>query len=163
MDVQQQRREVFERFAADHRRLIAKICSLYAADGADFDDLCQETLINLWRGFAEFEGRGKASSWVYRVCLNTCISGYRRNRRRSGMLPLSECAGLCDEDAGHTERLRELYALIGGLDPLEKAILTLWLDELPYEQIAAIMGLTRNNVASRLHRIKGKLREQAKR
>ena len=54
-----------------------------------------------------------------------------------------------------------MYALINRLDALEKAVVMLWLDELPYEEIAAITGFTRNNVASKLHRIKLKLREQA--
>lgn len=153
----------FEVFVREHRRIIGKICYLYAVDSADFDDLYQDVLINLWQGFGGFEGRSKASSWVYRVGLNTCISYYRRNRRYAGNVPLADCPGIADEDPERSERLRELYALINRLDPLEKALVMLWLDEVPYEEIASITGLTRNNVASRLHRIKLKLREQANR
>ena len=151
----------FETFVREHRRIIGKVCYLYAEDGDDFNDLYQEVLINLWRGFEGFEGRAKASSWVYRVGLNTCISYYRRNRRHAGTVPLTDCAGMADEDPGRSERLRELYTLINRLDTLEKAVVMLWLDEVPYEEIAEITGLTRNNVASKLHRIKLKLREQA--
>ena len=142
-------------------RIVGKVCYLYAVDSDDFDDLYQEVLINLWRGFDGFEGRAKVSSWVYRVALNTCISYYRRNRRHTGRLPLTDSLGAADEDPERGERLRDLYALINRLDALEKAVVMLWLDELPYEEIAAITGLTRNNVASKLHRIKLKLREQA--
>jgi len=74
---------------------------------------------------------------------------------------LTDSLGAADEDPERGERLRDLYALINRLDALEKAVVMLWLDELPYEEIAAITGFTRNNVASKLHRIKLKLREQA--
>lgn len=153
----------FESFVGEHRRLIGKICYLYATAGSDFDDLYQEVLINLWRGFASFEGRSKPSSWVWRVALNTCISCYRRERRRTQTLPLVEGFGAVDEDSARSERLRELHALVDRLDPFEKALVMLWLDEVPYDEIAAITGLSRNNVASKLHRIRIKLREQANR
>lgn len=153
----------FERFVGEHRRLIGKICYLYASAGNGFDDLYQEVLINLWRGFASFEGRSKPSSWVWRVALNTCISCYRRERRRAQTLPLAEGLGAVDEEPSRIERLRELQTLIDRLDPFEKALVMLWLDEVPYDEIASITGLTRNNVASKLHRIRIKLREQANR
>ena len=136
MSLQRTKQYEFETFVREHRRIVGKVCYLYAVDSDDFDDLYQEVLINLWRGFDGFEGRAKVSSWVYRV-------------------------GAADEDPERGERLRDLYALINRLDALEKAVVMLWLDELPYEEIAAITGLTRNNVASKLHRIKLKLREQA--
>lgn len=153
----------FESFVDRHRRLIGKICYLYASADTDFDDLYQEVLINLWRGFASFEGRAKPSSWVWRVALNTCVSCYRRDRRRTPTLPLDEGLGAEDEEPARTERLRELHALVDRLDPFEKALVMLWLDEVPYDEIAAITGLSRNNVASKLHRIRIKLREQANR
>lgn len=160
MSTQRTERYDFESFVREHRRIIGKVCYLYALDGDDFNDLYQEVLINLWRGFEGFEGRAKPSSWVYRVGLNTCISYCRRNRRHTGAAPLAACMGMADEEAERSDRLRELDALINRLDPLEKALVMLWLDEVPYEEIARIMGLTRNNVASKLHRIKLKLREQ---
>lgn len=72
---------------------VGKVCYLYAMDSDDFDDLYQEVLINLWRGFDGFEGRAKVSSWVYRVALNTCISYYRRNRRHTGRAAPDRLAG----------------------------------------------------------------------
>jgi len=140
MSLQRTKQYEFETFVRKHRRIVGKVCYLYAMDSDDFDDLYQEVLINLWRGFDGFEGRAKVSSWVYRVALNTCISYYRRNRRHTGRLPLTDLLGAADEDSERGERLRELYALINRLDALEKAVVMLWLDELPYEEIAAING-----------------------
>ena len=138
MSLQRTKQYEFETFVREHRRIVGKVCYLYAVDSDDFDDLYQEVLINLWRGFDGFEGG-----------------------RHTGRLPLTDSLGAADEDPERGERLRDLYALINRLDALEKAVVMLWLDELPYEEIAAITGLTRNNVASKLHRIKLKLREQA--
>ena len=81
------RRYEFERFAAEHRRIIAKVCWMYAGDDAGWQDLCQEVLINLWRGFDTFERQSKASTWVWRVALNTCISCQRRDRRHDQRAP----------------------------------------------------------------------------
>lgn len=153
----------FEEFVRRHSRIIGKVCYLYAADGNDFDDLYQEVLLHLWQGLGTFAGRSQTSSWVYRVALNTCITQYRRNRHRRDIRPLSEALACIDEEPAHRERLAELSALIARLDPMEKAILTLWLDELPYDEIATITGLARNTVASRLHRIRLKLRDAAER
>ncbi len=151
----------FETFVRKHRPIIAKVCWLYARSSDDFDDLYQEILLNLWRGLAHFEGRCQTTSWVYRVSLNTCISCYRRERRHRNLLPLTCCTSLSAEDTDNAERLQQLHASIDRLDPIEKAIVLLWLDEVPYDEIAAITGLGRNTVASKLHRIRLKLREQA--
>lgn len=141
MSLQRTKQYEFETFVREHRRIVGKVCYLYAMDSDDFDDLYQEVLINLWRGFDGFEGRAKVSSWVYRVALNTCISYYRRNRRHTGRLPLTDLLGAVDEDSERGERLRELYALINRLDALEKALVMLWLDELPYEETPRSRGL----------------------
>ncbi len=143
----------------EHCRIISKICCMYAADADHYEDLYQESLVNLWRGFASYRGRAKLSSWIYRVVLNTCISSYRRDRRhRSGRLPLSVCAAKpAAEEAGVEERIGEMYALIARLDSFERGLVMLWLDELSYEEIAEITGLTRGGVASKLHRIREKL------
>lgn len=155
--------EAFERFVAQHRRIIGKVCYLYAADSADFDDLRQEVLIALWRGFGSFEGRASASTWVYRVSLNACISCCRRNRRHRTAQPLTEALAIADDQPAMRERMSELAALLARLDPMEKALMALWLDELSYDEIAAVTGLQRNTVASRLHRIRLKLRREADR
>ena len=114
-------------------------------------------LVNLWQGFDSFKGDAKVSSWIYRVSLNTCISFYRKHDKITDTLPLENLFGLVSEEDEKAARLREMYRLIGQLNRLEKAIIMLWLDERSYEEIAEITGLSRNNIASKLKRIKEKL------
>lgn len=153
-----------QRFTAlvrEYRRVIYKICYMYATDGEEFKDLYQEVLICLWRGFDNYEGRGKPSSWIYRVGLNTCVSYYRRQRSRGERVSLDALCGTEAEDGETTRRLHEMYRMIAGLDKLERAIILLWLDERPYDEIAEIIGMPRNTIATRLRRIKEKLTQQA--
>lgn len=162
MKPENNRESEFENFVTEYRCIIDKVCWTYASDENSWQDLRQEVLINLWRGFDTFGSRAKMSTWVWRVALNTCISDLRRNRRYRGTLPLPACAGMSgDSDHERDERLRELHELIGRLSHLERTIVMMWLDEHSYDEIAVVTGLTRNNVAARLHRIKEKLSKLA--
>ena len=162
METDTKRTEQFSRFADEHRRIIAKVCWMYASDDNRWQDLCQEVMINLWRGFDSFDRRAKASTWVWRVALNTCISDTRRNSRHRGMLPLPACTAPADDQPERTERLRELHELINRLPHLDRTIVMMWLEEYSYDEIASVTGLPRNSVASRLHRAKDKLAQMAK-
>lgn len=158
MEVEKEDEQAFLALVNENRRLIYKVCYLYAADEEHFKDLHQEVLINLWQGFRSFKGEAKISSWIYRVSLNTCISFYRKHSKITDTMPLESLFGLMtDEEDEKTVHLREMYRLISRLNRLEKAIILLWLDERSYEEIADITGLSRNNIASKLKRIKEKL------
>lgn len=68
-----------------------------------------------------------------------------------------------DDNGERNELLREMYRLISRLDKIDKAIILMWLDERSYDEIAEVTGFTRNNVATRLHRIKQRLAENSSR
>ena len=130
---------------------------MYAESIEDFDDLRQETFINLWRGMESFRGESEVTTWIYRVALNSCVSYFRKNRKIKDTTPLDNLPDLASSDIDNNEQINELHSLINRLDRVEKALILLWLDEYPYDTIAEIMGVPRNTVASRLHRIKEKL------
>lgn len=157
MKVEKENEQAFLALIKEYRRLIYKVCYLYATDDEHLKDLYQETLINLWQGFQGFKGEAKISSWIYRVSLNTCISFYRKHSKITDTMPLESLFGLTTEDDEKAVHLREMYRLISQLNRLEKAIILLWLDERSYEEIAEITGISRNNIASKLKRIKEKL------
>lgn len=136
---------------------VNKVCYMYAENAEDFEDLRQEAFINLWRGSDRFKGDSDITTWIYRVTLNSCVSYFRKHRKLKDTVPLDSLTELTDSEGDDTERLAEVHRLINRLDKIEKALILLWLDDHPYEVIAAIMGLPRNTVASRIHRIKEKL------
>lgn len=143
--------------------MISKVCYMYATDGEYFKDLYQDCLVNLWQGIERFRGDSKVSTWIYRTCLNTCVTSYRRNRKYEANASIEMLAELSVEDSTRRADLVEMYRMISRLDRLEKAIILLWLDEKSYDEIAEITGMSRNNVASRLRRIKQKLVEYGNR
>lgn len=152
----------FMQLISEHDALIYKVCYMYAEGRQEFDDLRQEVYVNLWCGLDSFNGNSKISTWVYRVALNTCITTFRRERRHNEDVPLDdEAYSKEDSNAEHLSMLREMYRLIGGLDRLDKAIVLLWLDENSYDQISEITGVSRANVAIKLHRIKKRLAASA--
>lgn len=138
-------------------QVIAKVCYFYAEDMDDFNDLRQESLINLWRGFDSFRGSSRLSTWIYRVCLNSCVSFFRKNKHKRDAVSIDKLSDLIAPDEDRAELMREMYALINRLSKSEKALVLLWLDQCSYEEIADIMGVPRNTVASRLKRVKEKL------
>ena len=141
----------------EYKSVIAKVCCVYASPNADFGDLYQETVVNLWQGYDRFRGESKLSTWIYRVAFNTCITWVKRNRRHSDMLSIDDVLSVEAEESTRLDDYRHLQSLIARLEPMEKAVVTLWLDEKTYEEIAAITGLSQSNVGVRLHRIKEKL------
>lgn len=138
---------------------------MYATDGHHFNDLYQEVLANVWQGLDAYRGAAAISTWLYRMAINTCVTYFRRNvRHTEGRLPLESVINM-EGDADNSERLmqlRTMYKLISGLSGMDKALIMMWLDEKSYDEIAELSGLTRNNVATRLRRIKLKLIESNK-
>lgn len=142
-----------------HQHIIYKICLMYADEKEDIADLYQETVYNLWKSYDQFENRSRFSTWVYRITLNTCITDIRQRKRKGTNCPLELAnINLLEEDDPKQEMLKEMYAMIHQLNKLDRMYIMLWLDGKTYEEIAEIIGTNRNQVATRLHRIKEKLK-----
>jgi len=159
---QQQR---FESLLHEHRRIVFKVAGLYSRSAADRDDLVQEISAQLWRSFGSYdEGRAKFSTWLYRIALNVAISQARRWPEADRFEPLEahhlETVGGGEPIPEQDERLTALYAFIGQLDPLNRALILLYLEDRSYTEMAEILGLSETNVATKLGRIRQKLRGQ---
>ena len=148
----------FSALVKEHRSTIYTVCYMFSKDQQEVDDLFQETLIRLWQGWEHFEGRSEVRTWVYRVALNTCISADRRKKRRKAV-PLMEGLDMFDENDGNNRQNRLLHARIQRLQPFDRAIVLLWLENLSYDEIGAIVGITAKHVSVRLYRIKEQLKQ----
>ena len=142
-----------------HERVIYKVCYMYATADTPLADLSQEVLLNVWKAFGSFRHECKASTWIYRIALNTCISFVRRRRNAPQLVALAQAADRLEEDDETEAMLRQMYALVNRLGQLEKSLVLLYLDDKSYEEISEITGLTVTNVATKLSRIKNKLRK----
>ncbi|WP_321332472.1 sigma-70 family RNA polymerase sigma factor [uncultured Bacteroides sp.] len=144
----------------EYERMIYKVCYLYTTRNATLNDLYQEVALNIWRAYPKFRHECKVSTWIYRIALNTCISFIRKEKNIPEIVTLTqEVYWMTEEQDELQTMLRELYLLINQLSPFEKSVILLYLEEKSYEEIAEITGLTLTNVATKLSRIKEKLRK----
>ena len=148
----------------ENRNRILKVCRVYAWNAADQDDLYQEILFQIWRGLPALKENQFANTWLYRVAINTAISFVRKRTIRSDRVVYIGHADLrrTIESRQATEqtsddRIANLYTAIFKLDPLEKALVTLFLEDFTYEQMAEVTGISANNVGVMLHRARKKL------
>jgi RNA polymerase sigma-70 factor (ECF subfamily) len=144
-----------------NERLVYKVCSMYISDEFPMADLYQEVVYNLWKSLPKFRHECSESTWMYRIALNTCITGMRKELRRPQHVPILELKEYLIEPESMEENIREMYKLIYQLKTLERAIILLYLEEKSYQEIADITGLTVSNVAVKLKRIKEKLKQMS--
>ena len=126
-------------------------------DQDEVNDLFQEVRINLWRGIDSFKGDAKVTSWIYRVSLNTCISADRKKKHQP-TVPLSMDINLFEDDDADARQIQMLYSRVHRLRPFDRAIVLLWLEGIPYDEIGAITGISAKNVGVRLTRIRLELK-----
>ena len=143
----------FEKIVREHKNTIYTVCFMFSKDADEVNDLFQETLINLWQGFKGFKGESSIRTWIWRVSLNTCISSERKKNKLQ-TIPLSMDINLYEDTDEDSRQIQMLYSRINRLKPFDRAIVLLWLDNLSYDEIAAIVGISVKNVSVRLVRIK---------
>lgn len=143
--------------------IITRICFSYSGNAADMEDLRQDVLINIWNGLRYFKGDSSLITWIYRVTLNTCVSMIRKESRHVKTFSFDSIMTELPEDeadSGYLDRLEKLHEMMAMLTPIDKALLTMRLDERSYDEIAEVTGLTVSNLATRLNRIKNKLKNK---
>lgn len=150
----------FTAMVGRHEKIIFSVCFFYATGEVPFEDLRQEVLISLFKGYRNFRQESSETTWVYKVCINTCPFSLKKFTPKVKTVSFDQIPSVHfqeENDKALREKLEWLYAIIAQLNPMEKALILMWLDELSYEEIASNMGIPRNTVASRLFRIKEKI------
>ena len=148
----------FARTVREHKGTIYTVCYMFSKDEEEVADLFQDILVNLWKGFAKFRGESSVRTWIYRVSLNTCISAERKKKRKGETVPLDMDINLFDDSVEDLKQIRMLQNRISRLGPFDRAIVLLWLENLSYDELGAIVGITAKNVSVRPSRIKEKAR-----
>ncbi len=144
-----------------HQKIIYKICHLYTNRHADFVDLYQEIIYQLWKSFDRFEGKSKISTWIYRVALNTALYNLRKTELERKQTVRLDTNFDIETDEQSDELMEQLKIMIERLSDAEKSLLLLQLEGLNYKEIAEITGLSLSNVGTKLNRIRNKLRNMA--
>ena len=146
--------KAFEQIVATHKRAIYTVCYMFSKNEDEVNDLFQDTLVNLWKGMGTFKEQCKLETWIYRVALNTCISQERKKKRKSERIPAEMDIRLYDDQDADTLQVQMLHKRIGRLGLVDRAIVLLWLEDLSYEEIGHIVGISAKHVGVKLYRIK---------
>ena len=154
--------KIFTELVEKNQGIIHKVCRIYTDDKDSHDDLFQEIVLQLWRSYDTFKGDSKFSTWMYRVSLNTAITLIRK-KTKSSETDFNEAQFLNlkseDKDEFLEERITLLYAAIRLLNDVERALVLLFLKDLPYKDIAETLGISEVNARVKMNRVKIKLKE----
>ncbi|HLO82712.1 MAG TPA: sigma-70 family RNA polymerase sigma factor [Chitinophagaceae bacterium] len=149
----------FLKLIEQHRGILIKICSLYARLPEEREDLFQEIIVQLWKAWPSFKNLSKFSTWMYRIALNTSISGLRKKKAElvyMDHLQLPE--RLPEDDATRKEQLSSLYKAIRELPEIDRAVVVLYLEDNSYEDMEEILGISQGTLRVKMTRIKEKLK-----
>jgi len=157
--------DIFLSALEEHQQKLLRICSVYAKDTDDTQDLFQEVLINIWRAMPSFKGNASIGTWMYRITLNVClrlktkeIKKQKKLLRMDGhAINIHSIDALDEEQKDQQKQLLQLRKCIKALNEADRAVIALYLEELPYKEISNIVGLKENTVAVKIKRIKIKL------
>ena len=151
----------FTKMVKEYRKTIYTVCYFYSKDTEEVNDLYQEILINLRKGFEKFRGESSLKTWIWRVSLNTCNNQERKKKSSVQTIPLSIDIDLYNDDDVQSKQIQMLYDRINRLDVFDRAIILLWLENMNYQDIADVVGISLSNVTTRLFRIKEQLKSMS--
>lgn len=161
----QEAEKKFEHLVREHALLLHKICRIYSYTDADRQDLFQDIVIQLWSAYPRFKGESGITTWLYRVALNTAISGFRKSKKNPGTVDLAPAIEQLS-DIGHNnadeEKLQQMYIAIEQLNDIEKAIVMLYMEDRSYQEMEDILGIGQGTLRVKMNRIKEKLRQLTK-
>ena len=156
-----QTEQTFAEIIGENKHKIYRICRIYAVSPIEPQDLFQDVVIQVWKSLPSFKGKSSLSTWVYKIALNVCYSSKTRlEKKNHGTVSLDSIKFVPVESEPGIEQREKYNALkecISSLNDVEKSIVVLSLEELPYKEIAVITGLTENHIAVKMKRIKKSL------
>jgi len=141
-----------------HQNIIHKVCRLYRNNPGDREDLFQDIIYQLWKSFPNFRNESLISSWIYRIALNTAMVIYRKSAIKIEYSDSFPESILSTGDNSTSENEERLYAALQILNDGDKALISLYLDDYSYAEIASFLGISESNVGVKLNRIKSKLK-----
>lgn len=151
----------FSELLNSNSKIINRVCCLYIDTEEDRKDLHQEICLQLWRSYGNFEGKSAVSTWLYKVALNTAITFFKKDKKQNQQT--SQCfefQSVIDDDVEEEKReqIEKMYEAINQLDRMEKALVTLYLDDKSYKEVSEILGISSVNARVKIVRIKEKLK-----
>lgn len=152
---------LFIKTLEENKEIIFRICSSYSSSQEDTKDLFQEVVFNIWKSLPSFRNKASIQTWVYRITLNVCLRAKVQDNQRKkhidfNSIKIENLENAAISSADH-KAYSELYSCIKKLNDVDRSLILLFLQELPYKEISEVTGLTENHIAVKIKRIKNKL------
>lgn len=149
----------FTELLHQNQGIVHKICNLYFNNRTEKEDYQQELIIQLWKAFPSFKNQSKFSTWMYRVCLNAAIDIIRKEKSQSMFIKVDnhDIKRIADKENEIDTNQEKLYRVINRLSDIDKAIITMYLDEFTYKEIAETIGISESNTGVKINRIKSEI------
>ena len=154
--------DLFDQLYRDYAPMVKQVCTGFLnGDRALAEDLAHDVFINVWNAFSKFRGEANYKTWIYRITVNSCLHYLRKPGMKAGLAP-EQLENIRDQDTEVTakgqEQVSELYRAIGQLAEVDRLIIMMVLDELEYDQIASVMGISEATLRVKIHRIKQRIK-----
>jgi RNA polymerase sigma-70 factor (ECF subfamily) len=136
---------------------IVRLCLAYTGNYEQAKDLAQESFLKAWEHIEKFRDESAIGSWIYRIAVNTCLTHLRSSKR----MPSTELTEVKEfqlsSSVEDNEKIRLLYKMISQLPEVERLLITLVLEEVPYSEISEILNISQGNLRVKIHRVKQSL------
>lgn len=154
-------KELEEKFLSElekNKESLLRICSIYSTDSEMKKDYFQESLLNIYKSLPSFKSKSSLKTWMYKITINVCLGlSKRRIKSKLDFVNIEAIEDQSNSTESVDPRLERLRKCIAKLNTSNKILVSLYLEELPYREIATITGLTENHIAVKLKRIRKKL------
>jgi RNA polymerase sigma-70 factor (ECF subfamily) len=159
--------ELFREAIRENDRRIYSVCCHFFGPGEEAKDAYQEVLLKIWLNIKNFRGDSQLKTWISRIAVNVCLTFISKTKKRSSLvIPFSQIDfydNICDdEDNKHEDELKIKFfeEFKSKLNPVDKSLVTLYLEDIEYREISQITGLSEVNARARIHRIKKQIKEK---
>ena len=157
-------RDTFGTLLQRNSGIVFKVANSYARLPEDRADLAQEIAVQLWRAWPKYDPARSFSTWMYRIALNVAISYVRGRTRGVQPEPFGDHHGEVADPHAHDHEARQqvdqLHRFIHAQPPLDRALLLLYLEDRSYREMADVLGLSETNVATKISRLKQRVRNE---
>lgn len=180
LKVRRGNRAAFETLATKYHKPVINMIFQSISDPTEAEDLAQNVFVQIWKTRARYKPTAKFSTWLFTIARNMCLNEVRRRARhraesldrppREGVdgaeqpLQVADHATLPADDAVlRGELIRQVEAALRALPEVQRtAMMLLRHKEMPYEDIAKILGCSLSATKSIIHRARETLRARLK-
>ena len=161
--------EAFEQLVGPLEQMVWRVCWHYTGNRDTAEDCGQEAMLRIWRSLGSYRGDCAFESWVYRIAANCCMDWLRKKKRdksvsvepmrEQGFDPADTSPGTEEQVVAADERQRLREAITRLPEEQREALVMTQLERIPYEEAAAMLGVSEGTVKSRVNRAKARLKE----